>query len=193
MISRLKGTVLTRDTDRVEVETPGGIVYEVSVPLTVASRLPAVGQDVEILTAYVLREDSATLFGFLDPSERDLFRRVMVTKGVGPKTALSLLSTYTAARLARALAERDVSALMQVSGIGKKTAERMVVELADNVQDLAVGGDGGPGSEARKEAVSALVALGYSFNEADEAVTQAVEQGVPESTEELIRRALATR
>lgn len=194
MISRLKGTLLSRDTDRIEIETRGGIVYEVLVPVTVAGRLSSVGEELEILTAYVVKEDSATLYGFLSPHERDLFRRVMVTKGVGPKTALNILSTFSAPRLAQALVERDINALKQVSGVGKKTAERMVVELADNIQDLALAaGDSGEAPEGRKEAVSALVALGYSFNEADDAVGQVLEEGTPETTEELIRRALANR
>lgn len=194
MISRLRGTLLTRDTDRIEIATESGVVYEVLVPATVAGRLSPPGGELEILTAYVVKEDSATLYGFLSTHERELFRRVMLTKGVGPKTALNILSTFSAARLAQALAERDVNALTQVSGVGKKTAERMVVELADNIQDLALAAGGsGETQEGRKEAVSALVALGYSFSEADDAVSQVLEDGRPESTEELIRRALASR
>lgn len=197
MISRIRGKLVQRDTDRVEVETASGVFYELEVPLTVASRLPPVGTpDVEILTAHVVREDSATLYGFLKPNERELFVRLMGAQRVGAKLALSMLSSYTAERLARAIAERDVTALTQVSGVGKKTAERILLDLADKVQDLVgVGaGDDGTSSGAR-EAVSALMALGYSFTEADEAVRHVLEEEdeAPEDTQELIRRALATR
>lgn len=196
MISRVRGTLVSRDTDRIEIATSGGLVYEVEVPVTVAGRLPAVGADVEIRTAHVVREDSATLYGFLQAHERELFLRLMGATGVGARLALSMLSTYTAERLARALAEKDVTALKQVSGVGKKTAERIVLELADRVQDLVLApgdGDGAPSSGSR-EAVSALVALGYSFAEADGAVRQVLDEDeAPGGTEELIRKALAIR
>ena len=196
MISRLKGTLLTRDPDRIEVETPGGVVYEVAVPRSVAERLPVRGSEVEIRTVQVVRDDSVALYGFLEPAERELFSRLMVAKGVGPKLAVGMLSTFSAARLARALAEKDTQALKQVSGVGQKTAERIVIDLADKVQDLAVAPAGGDGDGAKpiREAVSALVSLGYSFSDADDAVRGVVEDGEePESSEELIRKALASR
>lgn len=197
MISRLKGLLLTREPGRVEVETRGGVVYEVQVPTTVSERLPRVGEEVEIRTCHVVREDSATLYGFIEPSERELFTRLMNAKGVGAKTAVGMLSTFSVARLARALTEKDTAALTQVSGIGKKTAERIVVDLSDKVQDLALApaaedGDGSGGGPAR-EAVAALVSLGFSFGEADEMVQKALEDGGAETSEELIRKALAGR
>ncbi|MBT8338308.1 MAG: Holliday junction branch migration protein RuvA [Gemmatimonadetes bacterium] len=192
MISRLKGSLLTRDTDRVEVDTAGGVVYEVEIPLTVARRLPALGVGVELRTLQVVREDSTTLYGFLEPTERELFKRLLGARGVGAKLALAMLSTYDAPRLARALAEKDVPALQQVSGVGRKTAERIVLDLADKVTDLAVGGGPStstPGAGAQA-AVAALVALGYSFGDADTAVRAVLSAGDVESTDELIRRAL---
>ncbi len=193
MISRLKGTLLTRDPDgTVEVETPGGVVYEVEVPLTVLQRMPSSGSPVELRTVQVVREDAVALFGFLDAQERDLFRRLMSTSGVGARLALAMMSAYAAHRLARALVEKDVNALKQVSGVGKKTAERLVLELADKVQDLAVGldeGGAGPGQQAQ-EAVAALVALGYSFTDADAAVRAVLENGGAATADELIRKAL---
>jgi Holliday junction DNA helicase RuvA len=194
MISRLKGTLLSRSTERVEVEMSGGVVYEVEIPLTVFQRLPKAGSQVELRTLQVVREDSATLYGFLDALERELFRRLLGTSGVGAKLALSMLSTYTAARLARALVEKDVNALKQVSGVGRKTAERIILELADKVVDLAVDAGGGPGDGAggsgSQAAVSALVALGYAFSVADEAVRTVLAEGEVDSTDELIRKAL---
>lgn len=197
MISRLKGVLLTREPDRVEIETRGGVVYEVQVPTTVSQRLPALGADLEILTCHVVREDSATLYGFVEPEERELFERLMDAKGVGAKKAIDMLSTFSVSRLARALTEKDVTALTQVSGIGKKTAERIVVDLSDKVQDLAVApvpGDGdGTGAGPAREAVSALVSLGFSFSEADDMIQKALEDGGAESSEALIRKALAGR
>lgn len=193
MISRLKGTLLTRSAERVEIETRGGVVYEVDVPLSVFRRLPAVGTEFELRTLQVVREDSAALYGFVDAGERELFRRLLGASGVGAKLALAMLSTYDAPRLARALVEKDVTALRQVSGVGRKTAERLVLDLADKVTDLAAGGGGGDDAGApqgARDAVAALVALGYAFADADAAVRAVLSEGDVASTDELIRRAL---
>ncbi len=192
MISRLKGMLLANDFSTVEVETSGGVVYEVEVPLTVLEHLPPVGTQVELRTYQVVREDSVSLFGFLEAHERDLFKRLLTASGVGAKLALAMLSTYSARRLAQALAERDLGALTQVSGIGKKKAERIALELADRVKDLALVQEGAPGaSPALEGAVSALVSLGYGFADADAAVRKALVAGEEPSAEELIRKALA--
>ena len=199
LISRLKGTLVSRELDHIEVETAGGVVYEIQIPLSILERLPRPpAPDFEIRTLQVVREDSVTLYGFMEPFERELFSRLLGASGVGPKVALAMLSTYSARRLAQALAEKDVNALKQVSGVGKKTAERIVLELADRVEDLALGAPGLAGAESEdgpgaQEAVAALVALGYSFVDADAAVRGALTQGEPESTDELVRRALAKR
>lgn len=198
MISRLRGTLLTRTPERVEIETGGGVVYEADVPLTVFQRLPAQGSAIELITHQVVREDSATLYGFLDGGERELFRRLLGATGVGAKLALAMLSTFRAGRLARVLAEKDVNALKQVSGVGRKTAERIVLELSDKVTDLAFAegvrsaGHAGspPGSEA---AVAALVALGYTFTAADDAVRAVLADHEVTSADELIRKALSKR
>ncbi len=192
LISRLKGLLLTNDLSTVEVETSGGVVYEVEVPLTVVEHLPPIGTQVELRTVQVVREDSVSLFGFLEAHERDLFRRLLTASGVGAKLALAMLSTYSARRLAQALAEKDLAALTQVTGVGKKKAERLALELADKVQDLALVPEGA--SEvppALEGAVSALVSLGYSFSDADRAVRKALAEGGDPDVEELIRKALA--
>jgi Holliday junction DNA helicase RuvA len=192
MISRLQGTVLSRELDRVEVETSGGVVYEVEVPLTVMERLPAPGGAVEIRTVQVVTESSTALYGFVDGNERLLFRRLLTASGVGAKVALAMMSTFSAERLARALVEKDHSALQQVSGIGRKKAEKIAIELADKVADLAIVSPTEPHhASGAQEAVQALVALGYSFGDADQAVRSVLESGGPETTEELIRLALA--
>ena len=196
MISRIKGTLVSRDLDRVEMETAGGVVYEIEVPLTILDRLPMPpAADFEMRVLQVVREDSLTLYGFTEPHERELFRRLLGASGVGPKVALAMLSTFTAPRLARALAEKDVNALKQVSGVGAKSAERIVLELSDKVQDLALGpaGNGASDATAAQAAVGALVALGYSFADADAVVRRVLEDGGAADTDELIRRALAAR
>jgi Holliday junction DNA helicase RuvA len=197
VISRLRGQLVSRDAEGVvEVETAGGVVYEAEVPLTVLQRMPELGASIELRTLQVVRDDSVALFGFLGTGERELFRRLMVVKGVGPKLALKLLSAYAAPRLARALAEKEITALQQVSGVGKKTAERLALELWDKVGDLAMEGQGAAGVPTPpivQEAVSALVTLGYSFADADGVVRRVLEEGTTESAEELIRKALEWR
>ncbi|HSR43409.1 MAG TPA: Holliday junction branch migration protein RuvA, partial [Longimicrobiales bacterium] len=158
MISRLRGTLLTREPGGVEIATDGGVVYEVEVPLTVLQRIPSPPRDgFELRTLQVVREDSVALYGFLEAAERELFRRLMSASGVGARLALAMLSAYSAHRLVRALVEKDVAALKQVSGVGKKTAERLILELSDKVADLAVAeprSDGGSPGKVAQEAVS---------------------------------------
>jgi len=192
VISRVQGTLLTREGTRVEVETQGGVVYEVDVPLTVLESLPSPGDPIELRTVQIVTESSASLYGFLSGHGRALFQRLLTAQGVGPKLALSMMSTYSAERLVRALIDKDIAALTQVTGIGRKTAERLAVELSDRVADLAVVTPTEPSrGGVAQEAVQALIALGFSFSDADDAVRGALKEGTPESTEELIRRALA--
>jgi holliday junction DNA helicase RuvA len=194
VISRVRGTLVARNEDSVEILTPGGVAYEVDVPLSVAMRLPPVGDQLELRTVHVVREDASLLFGFLEAGERSLFERLIQAQGVGTRLALAMLSTYPAPRLARALAEKDVTALVQVPGVGRKTAERLILELGDRLRDLAVGD--GPTSEpvaGAQAAVQALIALGMSFPDADQAVRAVLEGGAPSDTNEIVRRALALR
>ncbi|MBR44526.1 MAG: Holliday junction branch migration protein RuvA [Gemmatimonadetes bacterium] len=194
MISRLQGTLLSRDGDWVEIETKGGVVYEVEAPLSVIERLPSTGGAIELRTVQVVSETSIALYGFIDDQERSLFRRLLTASGVGAKVALAMMSTYSAGRLARALVEKDTVALQQVSGIGKKKAEKIALDLADKVADLAVlstsSGEVAVSSGV-EDAVQALIALGYSFVDADKAVREVLQEGAPDSTDELVRRVLA--
>jgi len=193
MISRLQGKLLSRDAACVEVETSGGVVYEVEVPIRVLQGLPSPGGSVELRTLQIVTENSIALYGFSNAHERLLFQRLLTATGVGAKLALAMMSTYSAERLARALVEKDSTALQQVSGIGKKKAEKIALDLADKVADLAIVTpvmDGVTGGA--RGAVQALVNLGYSFSVADTAVRAVLEEdGVPDSTEELVRRALS--
>jgi len=190
VIAHVSGRLAAKQVDRVVVQTPGGVGYEVVVPLGVMERLPAVGEQVTLATELVVREDGWALYGFLDPLERRFFQRLTTVTGVGPRLAVALLSALGAARGARALAERNIGLLSSVSGIGRKTAERLALELGDKVEDftetpaIAVPA----GAEA---ALKALERLGYGVPEADRAIREALAgNGTETETETLVRRAL---
>lgn len=199
MITRLTGTLVSATPLHAVIET-GGLAYEVHIPVTTAERLPAAGQQVRLHTLVVYREDAQTMYGFATEEDRDFFR-LLVEKvsGVGPKTALSVLSKLSLPVLHGAIAAGDVGLLSKVPGIGRKTAERLVVELRDKVVGSAAAPAGAAGEPARapgedkvRDAVLALVALGYKAETADKAVRQAlVALGATASTEALIKRALA--
>ena len=195
MISRLRGTLVSSGEGAIEVETAGGVVYEVHVPLSVAERLPGPGAEIELLTHQLVREDLAALYGFLEAGEREVFRLLLKASRVGARTAFQMLSTFRASRLARAIAEQDIPALVQAPGVGKKTAERLVLDLRDRLAQLDLGEES-PGSgppTGAQAAVQALIGLGISFAEADRAVRAALDEDPGLDTEALIRRALALR
>ncbi len=197
MIARLQGTLVASALDRIEVMTAGGLAYEVLVPLSVLETLPRVGGEVALHTAMVVREDAWLLYGFASAEERRLFQRLMGTTGVGPALAMNLLSTLTGERLVRAVRDGDLATLTQVPRVGKKLAERLVLELRDKLDGTGVEGaapagkapaPSGPGADA----VRALVALGYAPADAEKAVKVALEDAPKgDSTADLIRRSLA--
>jgi Holliday junction DNA helicase RuvA len=192
LISRIRGTLLMREINRAEVMTPGGVAYEMEIPTTVYERLPRPGEEVELRTMLVIREDAQLLFGFLEDNERALFTRLIGATGVGPKLAISLLSALPGAALVRAIRDRNLAVLTGVSGVGKKTAERLSVELAGKLDDLAFASSGlaqqAPGVE---EALRALVVLGLGALEAENAVRAVMQERGPLPAQELIRAALA--
>ncbi|MEJ2187479.1 MAG: Holliday junction branch migration protein RuvA [Gemmatimonadota bacterium] len=193
MIARIKGTLLRRDMDEVEVMTAGGVAYQIAIPISVYEKLPRPGTEIELRTVQVVREDALLLFGFLDDDERALFSRLLTASGVGPRLALGMMSTLSPARLVRALADKDTAVLVQVPGVGRKTAERIAVELSDKVDDLAVAASGArPQGRAAEGAVGALVSLGFSTADATSAVRRAIEtDGPTDDPQVLIKRALA--
>jgi Holliday junction DNA helicase RuvA len=192
VIARIHGTLLVRDMDRVEVLTPGGVGYELSVPLPVFERLPRVGEPVELRTYQVVREDAVLLFGFLDDAERTVFARLLGAQGVGPRLALALLSSLPAERLVRAVRERNVAALTAVSGVGKKTAERLVLDLSGKLDDIAFRPSGvEPHTAGVEEAVRALTVLGFPVMDAERAVREAMQEDGATAAQDLIRLALA--
>jgi Holliday junction DNA helicase RuvA len=189
MIAAIKGALAGRVDDTVVVATGGGVSYEVAVPLSVVATLPAVGQEVYLHTVLVVREDSSSLFGFGSPRDRVLFQRLLAASGVGPRLALSLISALGTERVVRAVHESDLALLCTVPGVGKKKAERMVLELKDRMRDLEVE-DGPEPPAASEEAIRALVNLGYGRSEADDAVRAAVTSNGSAETPDVIRTAL---
>lgn len=190
MISRVRGTLLTREVDRAEILTPSGVVYEIEIPLTVFERLPPAGAEVELRTYMVVREESLTLVGFTDENGRRVFERLLGAKGVGPKLALTMMSALTTDRLVAAINGREVDVLRRIPGVGKKTAERIVVELADKMEDLAITAAVPAGGRDAERAVGALVALGYGAAEAGGAVRRALDDEPGLAGSDLIKAAL---
>ncbi|HEY4302089.1 MAG TPA: Holliday junction branch migration protein RuvA [Candidatus Didemnitutus sp.] len=196
MITRISGTLLSATALTAVIET-GGIAYEVHIPVTTAEKLPAPGKAAILHTLVVYREDAHTMYGFATDEERDFFR-LLVEKvsGVGPKTALTVLSKLSLPVLRGAIAQGDVALLSKCPGIGRKTAERLVVELRDKLGGTSSAAAILPAVAGQPEsrlhdAVLALVALGYKAADADKAIRQAsTALGPTASTEALIKRAL---
>ena len=194
MIASLTGLLVERDGETVVIQTDGGVGYEVTVPLGTLERLPAAGQRVSLHTELVVREDGWFLYGFDRRGDRTVFQRLLGASGFGPKLALALLSTLGAGRTVRSIRQNDLAALSSVSGIGKKKAERLVLELRDRFEDLDAGDaakmEPATPSPPAEAAVKALVRLGYAPAAAEEAVRDALTGADDGDTALLVRRAL---
>ncbi|HEY9448645.1 MAG TPA: Holliday junction branch migration protein RuvA [Gemmatimonadaceae bacterium] len=193
MISYVLGSLLAKDLDRIEILTAGGVGYEMAIPLGVYEKLPAVGEEAALHTHLVVRDDAWMLFGFSDPFERRVFQRLLTAGGVGPALALGMLSALSAERLVRAIVEGDVATLQSVPRVGRKKAERIILDLADKLGDVSVDVGTGPrpGGAAADDALRALVSLGYNTADAEKAVRAALDGGGRGVTApELIRLAL---
>ena len=192
MIGRLQGVLLRKEPPALMLDV-GGVGYELEAPMTTFYELPAVGERVTLYTHLVVREDAHLLYGFVREAQRRLFRELLKVNGVGPRVALAVLSGLSDEEFSRCVAEEDIARLTKVPGIGRKTAERLVIELRDKLpKDVPLpastaAGPAAPGDPV-SEAVSALVALGYKPNEASRAVRGASTKGL--SAEEIIRQAL---
>ena len=192
MIAGIRGTLTARLGDRVVVETASGVSYELAVPLGVLERLPAEGAAVDLRAVLVVREDGWALYGFDRDYERGVFQRLLGASGVGPRLALALLSSLGGPRVVSALKGGDLAALCTVPGVGKKTAERIVLELKDRLGDLTPPGETPARAPAADQAVQALVNLGYGAVDADRAVRAALAERGTATVAELIRQALQT-
>jgi Holliday junction DNA helicase RuvA len=193
MIATLTGTLAERTGDALVLHTDGGVGYAVTVPMGVAGRLPQLGARCTLYTELVVKDDGWALFGFDQPSERLVFQRLLGASGVGPRLALALLSTLGPERTVISIQDRDIAALSTVSGIGKRKAERLVVELQDRFTDIAVSSSL-QRSSAAEEAVKALTILGYPTAAAEEAVRTALGDGTQDGshkeTSAVVRAAL---
>jgi Holliday junction DNA helicase RuvA len=171
MIGRLSGTLVEKNPPQLLVDV-GGVGYEVDVPMSTFYNLPHLGERVTLLTHFIVREDAQLLYGFLTASERAAFREVIRISGVGPRTALSILSGLSVSELAQAVTAQDSKRLVKVPGIGKKTAERLLLELKGRLgADLPlVAASGAAGAESHADIAQALMALGYNEKEADAAL-----------------------
>jgi len=165
MIGRLNGTLADKNPPQVLVECHG-VGYEVDVPMSTFYNLPGVGEPVSLLTHFVVREDAQVLFGFGSASEREAFRQLIRISGVGPRTALSVLSGMSVADIGQAVTAQDVSRLVKVPGIGKKTAERLLLELKGKIGAELGPVSGAPQTDAHGDIQQALLALGYNDKEA---------------------------
>lgn len=197
MISRLTGTLAAKAIDRIEVMTAGGVGYELLIPLGVLESLPRVGEAVSLHTALVVKEDGWQLFGFASGDDRSLFFTLVGASGVGPALALGLISALGSPRLVRAIRDRDFATLSGVPRVGKKTAERLCVELGDKMKEFAAeaapSAGGAAGLDAGAvDAVRALVALGYTAADAEKAISASMKSSTQMSTADLIRAALSS-
>ena len=202
MIGRIRGTLAEKQPPEILVDV-AGVGYEIHMPMTSFYQLPAVGEEVVVYTHFVVREDAQLLFGFADKMERGLFRELIKANGVGPKLGLAILSGMSAGQFLASVQNEDVSALVSLPGIGKKTAERLLVELKDRLakfgkaQSIVVPPPSGDllskntiveVNDAREEAQSALIALGYKPAQASKLVDSVYNEGM--ESEALIREAL---
>ena len=190
MIAQVRGRLLRKEPQEAVVDV-GGVGYRVVIPLSTFYRIGEPGDEVTLLTHTHVREDALALFGFLTAAEQALFERLIAVAGVGPKLAVSILSGIEAPDLVAALRASDVVRLTRIPGVGKKTAERLVLELRDKVVGLAATEEPAPvaAGSSKEDLVSALLHLGYSRQEAERGVDRALKEGEGRF-EDLLRRTL---
>ncbi|MGO1295785.1 MAG: Holliday junction branch migration protein RuvA [Vibrio sp.] len=200
MIGRLRGTLLEKQPPEILIEV-NGVGYEVQMPMSCFYELPEIGQEAMVYTHFVVREDAQLLYGFSSVGERALFREVIKANGVGPKMGLAILSGMTASQFVSCVEHEDISTLIKLPGVGKKTAERLVIEMRDRLKSWGAGdlftpatnaapldNLAGVDQSAEEEAMSALLVLGYKAAQAEKVVKQIAKPGM--TSEQLIRDAL---
>ena len=196
MIGHLRGTVVEKHPNQVIIEA-GGVGYEVQIPISTYTALPAEGAAVSLRIYTHVREDILALFGFSTGDEKLVFERLISVSGIGPKLAITVLSGLPTPELVTAIRNSDVQRLVRIPGVGKKTAERIVLELKEKLTGLEAGKSAAPGestptlSPLERDVLSALQNLGCSRPAAEEAVRKAKERGTPQEFEPFFRAALA--
>lgn len=203
MIGRIRGVLVEKTPPFVLIDVMG-VGYEIQMPMTSLYQLPDTGVEVTVFTHFVVREDAQLLFGFANKQERALFKEVIKVNGVGPKLALTILSGMSAQQFVQAVNDGDITSLVKLPGVGKKTAERLLVEMKDRLGNLIVDSEANAitlpdlgssdavtasaGQQPKNEAITALVALGYSQIQASKMIKGVYADDL--SSEELIRKAL---
>lgn len=197
MITRLRGLLLEKQPPFLVVDV-NGLAYELQASMNTFYRLPEISSEIILHTHFVVREDAQTLYGFLDSRERSLFRTLLKVNGIGPKIALAILSSIEPDGFVRCINEQNIAALKNLPGIGKKTAERIIIEMRDRLSDWQIEDNATPlpayaakhthPKRAEQDAVSALIALGYKPHEASKLIAQIAKENL--TSEELIRLAL---
>ncbi len=192
MIGRITGILVEKQAPWLMIEV-GGIGYEIQAPMTTFYTLPDINQEVVLYTHFVVREDVQALYGFMTKSERSLFRSLIKVSGIGPKLALTILSGVEPDTFVQCIMDNDVATLVRLPGVGQKTAERLVVEMRTRLSDWhSEGGmdlsDFSGGTDATKDALSALISLGYKPNDASKSLAKHKDENL--SSEELIRLVL---
>ena len=187
MIGRIRGILIEKQAPSLVIET-NGVGYELFAPMTTFYKLPDIGNEITLFTHLVVREDAQILYGFIDNQERSLFRSLIKVSGIGPKSALAILSGISPDTFAKCIIDNDTASLTRLPGIGKKTAERLIIEMRDRLNDWKLDTNLATSTQetgAVKDAISALIALGYRPQEAQKAVMQNKDKNL--SSEELIR------
>jgi Holliday junction DNA helicase RuvA len=192
MIAHLRGRLLLKQPQQAVIEA-GGVGYDVIISVPTFTSLPAEGAEVALYIHTHVREDALALFGFRDRDEKRIFERLITVSGVGPKLAITIMSGLTAERLTEAIRGQDHATLTTIPGVGKKLAERLVVELKDKLDDFAFASGSTPGGPLAEDVLSALVNLGYQRPAAQKAISAAVakDEKLAGNFEELFRSALA--
>ncbi len=198
MIAHLRGTILEKHPNQVIVET-GGVGYDVQIPISTFTALPEAGATALLRIHTHVREDALSLFGFVTNEEKAVFERLISVSGIGPKLAITVLSGLPTAELITAIRSSDLARLVRIPGVGKKTAERIVLELKDKLMAVDAGGKAVPAMETgpdysplERDVLSALQNLGCSRPAAEEALRKVKDKGAPEQFEPFFRAALAT-
>jgi Holliday junction DNA helicase RuvA len=195
VIGRIRGVLVDKKPPEIQIDV-AGICYEVQVPMSTLYQLPELGKELTLHTHFVVREDAQLLYGFFEEKDKSMFRSLIKINGVGPKMALGILSSMEANEFVRAVRSNDINAMVKMPGIGKKTAERLLIEMRDRLKDW-VGEEGGTqvpvsaGASITSDAETALISLGYKPQQAAHAIA-AVLKTNPEiqGSEELIRHSL---
>ena len=187
MIGRIKGTLEHIKATEVLIDV-NGIGYEIQMPMTSIYQLPEIGESVTVYTHLIVREDLHLLCGFIDENEKAMFKELIKTNGVGAKMALTILSTMSASEFLEAVNNSDINSLTKIPKIGKKTAERLLIEIRDRFKNISIESNNHTPSNFKEDAVNGLVALGYNNKEAKNMIDNVQNEDL--NTEELIKEAL---